>query len=160
MKKKLVLLAMLVCLLALGLTVTGCPTEDDDSSSGGGGGGGGYPVLERYQNTTWVAVNKPGKTSNIAGAKIEFTTNSVKVTPNGGEMMEFKCRHGNNGYDKTKEDQMSFERIGKLGNYVVVKTQYDFIMSVVLYNGDENQLIFDSALDESSRQISWEQPTE
>jgi hypothetical protein len=38
MKKKLVLSAMLVALLALGLTVTGCPTEDDDDSGGGGGG--------------------------------------------------------------------------------------------------------------------------
>ncbi|MDR0997788.1 MAG: hypothetical protein LBL70_01875 [Treponema sp.] len=40
MKKKLVLSAMLVALLALGLTVTGCPTEDDDDDGGGGGGGG------------------------------------------------------------------------------------------------------------------------
>jgi hypothetical protein len=33
MKKKLVLSAMLVALLALGLAVTGCPTEDDGGGS-------------------------------------------------------------------------------------------------------------------------------
>jgi hypothetical protein len=38
MKKKLVLSAMLVALLALGLSLVGCPTEDDDDGGGGGGG--------------------------------------------------------------------------------------------------------------------------
>lgn len=41
MKKRLIFLGMLVCLLALGLVFVSC---DNGSTSGGGGGGGGIPA--------------------------------------------------------------------------------------------------------------------
>jgi hypothetical protein len=46
MKKKLVLSAMLVCLLALGLSLSGCPTDGGDDD-----GGGKLPA--NLQNTKW-----------------------------------------------------------------------------------------------------------
>jgi hypothetical protein len=67
MKKKLVLSAMPVALLALGLAVTGCLTEDDDDSSSSSGGSvpsdlqgmwllddaGGTQRYLRFNGTNW-----------------------------------------------------------------------------------------------------------
>jgi hypothetical protein len=72
MKKKLVLSAMLVCLLALGLTLIGCPT--DGGGGGGGGGGNSWPteILGQWiggngDYTTVLFINSP--------SRIQFQTN-------------------------------------------------------------------------------------
>jgi hypothetical protein len=41
MKKKLILSAMLVCLLAIGLSLLGCPTDGGDDGGNGNGSGNG-----------------------------------------------------------------------------------------------------------------------
>jgi hypothetical protein len=86
MKKKLVFGTMLICLLALGLTLIGCPTESGgevNNETGGmeEGGGSEAEIPDAYQNTTWTSTT---------GSKIELTTSSVKVTPSGGYEREIQ----------------------------------------------------------------------
>jgi hypothetical protein len=69
MKKKLVLSAMLVCLLALGLGLAGCPTEDDDS-------GGGAKLPGNLQNTKW---------ENNNGYTLEFKTDQIILIQDSSE---------------------------------------------------------------------------
>jgi hypothetical protein len=66
MKKKLVLSAMLVSLLALGLSLPGCPTEDDDNDGGGGGGGGSKGVNATIRMTD---LGNNSFTLTLAGAR-------------------------------------------------------------------------------------------
>jgi hypothetical protein len=47
MKKRFNLLVMLVCLLALGFVLVGCPTDSDD----GGGGGGGASITIKNRSS-------------------------------------------------------------------------------------------------------------
>jgi hypothetical protein len=66
MKKKLVFSAMLVCLLALGLALTGCSSDD---------GGGGVSLPGNLRNTTW----KDGDDT------LEFKVNEIVLNGNTGE---------------------------------------------------------------------------
>jgi hypothetical protein len=72
MKKKLVLSAMLVCLLTLGLSLLGCPTDGGDD----GGGGGGPTVDERYQGIYVNDLTNPTWTLEIKANTVEVKKGS------------------------------------------------------------------------------------
>jgi hypothetical protein len=71
MKKKLNLLVMLVCLLALSLVFIGCPTDSDDS----GGGGGKVPteLIGSWEKTSGEHI----------GRIYEFTETQWKIITTG-----------------------------------------------------------------------------
>jgi hypothetical protein len=81
MKRKLIFGAMLICLLVLGLTLIGCPTDSDDD-----GGGGGSPSPGDYTVEYDKGVNLPALEFEFIGetaksVAVDLPDDNIIITP-------------------------------------------------------------------------------
>jgi hypothetical protein len=87
MNKKLDLLVMLICMLALGLALIGCPTDSDDD----GGSGNTATIIIKNQSGAPIRVELEDVWESASGSKISSGLEAKTIDANAEGTWALEC---------------------------------------------------------------------